>query len=205
MLKKIAIFGGAFNPIHKAHIEIAKIASISHQAVWIMPCFSHVHGKNMAPAMDRLAMCRLGITSACTQFHSPVYVSSYEIDNELSGGTYETLLQLKKDFSAEFSVIIGQDNADTINTWRNWEKLINEFSFFVVPRLPFSPLVNAWYQKDPHIYENNCFVKYVPTYSSTQAREEIRQYRKTLVPPTHLIQDVIDYIIDKNLYAEEEK
>ena len=55
-----------------------------------------------------------------------------EIINEITTGTYDSLVAIKNKYSQHnFSVIIGQDNAETINTWEHHEKLIKEFSFVV--------------------------------------------------------------------------
>jgi len=46
----VAILGGAFNPIHKSHIDVAKsVLDDCKQIneVWITPCFTHKYIKNI--------------------------------------------------------------------------------------------------------------------------------------------------------------
>ena len=61
---KIAILGGAMNPITVGHIQIAQFVlntSKTFDEVWIMPIFKHMYNKEIASAKDRLAMCELAI------------------------------------------------------------------------------------------------------------------------------------------------
>ena len=59
---KIALYGGAFNPIHAGHIGVAKFVlntnKLCHE-VWLVPCDRHINDKNLVNASHRLAMCRL--------------------------------------------------------------------------------------------------------------------------------------------------
>jgi len=145
---KVAILGGAFNPITLGHIEVARYVLNTSKAfdeVWMLPCgTNHMHGKEMALPENRLSMCRLAI-------HDPrIKVCEYEIVNQLSGETYQTVKLY------DFSWIIGMDNANTFDTWVNYELLERMIRFVVVPRVGYvmDPKVN-WYFKPPHIFLAN--------------------------------------------------
>ena len=60
---RIALFGGTFDPIHSGHVRLAKefASRLGFDRVLLMPTFVPPHKlkDGMAPAEDRLAMCRL--------------------------------------------------------------------------------------------------------------------------------------------------
>ena len=60
---RIALFGGTFDPIHSGHVRLAKefASRLGFDRVLLMPTFVPPHKlkSDMAPAQDRLAMCRL--------------------------------------------------------------------------------------------------------------------------------------------------
>lgn len=162
-MKKIAIYGGSFDPIHVGHIAVAKEASSYVDEVWMMPCFNHMYDKKMRPAINRLAFARLAIDGL-----NKIHVSNFEIKYELTCGTYDTLKLLQQYYpDCEFSLVIGQDNADTIEKWKNSQKLINEFRVIVCSRHEHST-VDKWYLKPPHIYVRDLDI---PEISSTKIRE----------------------------------
>jgi nicotinate-nucleotide adenylyltransferase len=202
---KVAIFGGAFDPITKGHIQTAQFVlntSGEFDEVWLMPAYKHMYGKHMAPAEDRLEMCRLA-----AQVDGRIKVFDYEIRNELAGETFNFFKRLKTDKELNekfnFSMIIGLDNANTFDKWVNFEELERMTRFVVVPRKGVERDMKVdWYLKAPHIFlnkENN-----VMEISSSEVRGEyyITRYytdvsdkiRKALDPK------VIDYIAMKGLY-----
>ena len=94
---KVATLGGAFDPITLGNIEVARYVlntSKTFDEVWLLPCYGHMFGKEMASSEQRVAMCKLAI-------HDPrIKVCEYEITNQLSGETYQTVkLLLEEDFA----------------------------------------------------------------------------------------------------------
>jgi nicotinate-nucleotide adenylyltransferase len=151
----VAILGGSFNPVTKAHVNLAQYVlntSRVFDSVWLMPCYEHMFGKPLESPEHRLAMVRL----AC-QVDGRIEPCDYEIKNKLSSETYQTVkLLLEEDFAKgqyDFSWIIGMDNANTFQQWVNYEHLERMIRFVVVPRegVERDPSVD-WYLKPPHIY-----------------------------------------------------
>ena len=62
-MNRIAIFGGTFNPIHNGHLHIAQQfeKQLHVQRLLFIPTFVPPHKQisDLAPAEDRLEMCRL--------------------------------------------------------------------------------------------------------------------------------------------------
>lgn len=170
---RVAILGGAMNPITNGHIKNAQhvLDNADVDFVWIMPCFAHLYGKEMASAKDRLEMCRLAAKA-----DKRIEVSDYEITRQLSGETYYMIKRLMQEPFAnqyEFSFIIGQDNANTFDRWSNYKHLEQAIRFIVCPRpgTEFDP-DKAWYMKPPHMYLKSS--DSLMEISSTQVRQAIR-------------------------------
>lgn len=147
-MKTVGIMGGAFDPLHVGHITVGRMALDYVDEVWLMPCYSHAYGKNMRPAEFRLGQCRLAVEN-----EPRMLASNFEIVRKLQGITCETFFALRQEYHpVQFSLIIGQDNADEIEKWEYYEQLINEFRCIVIGRGTAKVPENAWYKKEPHVY-----------------------------------------------------
>ena len=184
-----AIFGGAFDPITHAHIDICNYILDNKLAdkVMILPCYKSHYDKKMAPPLERFTMCRLAINNP------KIEVSDFEIINFLTGETLEILPKLMKQYPDDkFSFVIGMDNAVKINTWTDWEKLTALLPFIVLPREGYEPK-DQWFLQKPHIYLKDYKANSV---SSTQVRKDlIERGTSSLVDEL-----VMEYIKMRKLY-----
>ncbi len=190
---KIALFGGAFNPVTIAHNNVAVMVHLeTGMPIWMMPCWDHRFGKHMAAAYDRLDMLSLSVTAGQQDWK---YVFDFEVANKLDGSTYETMERLKAKFPQfEFHIVIGMDNANAIMKWDRGEQLIKEHPFIVCGRGGFEEKLH-WFHEAPHR-----FIECNESMASTDVREAIHSgdYHKasTMVCPT-----VFEYIKRNNLYT----
>jgi nicotinate-nucleotide adenylyltransferase len=198
----IAILGGAFDPVTRGHVQVAlfvlKACKIFHE-VWLMPCFKHIYSKKMTRPEHRLAMCELAAAK-----HGRVKVFDYEIEKRFDRGTYYLMKELlDEDFVKnryDFSLIIGQDNANTFDHWVEHDALKKLIRFVIIPRqgVDADPSVD-WYLQSPHIYL--AAEKPVMKVSSTEVRELLKKGEYTgtgrLLPP-----GVLEYIKSNHLYRE---
>ena len=197
----MGLLGGAFDPIHLGHIQIAKnvLAKGLVDEVWLLPCFQHMFGKNMTEPAHRLEMCRL----ACTDYKH-IKASSYEIDNKFDGKAIDFVNNfLKKSFSSDkysFWFIIGMDNALKIDKWYKSEELRKSIGFIVLPRVGLKARgFNHWFERYPHMWVS----KPVMEISSTQVRTWIEQYGEdgvNLAAP-YIDPKVASYIREHKLYG----
>jgi nicotinate-nucleotide adenylyltransferase len=131
---RLAIFGGTFNPIHSAHITIARQAreQFSLDKVLFIPAANppHKSGAKMAPYADRLRMVEL----ACDG-QQGLEAS----DLERGSGVSYSIVTIEKLRSTlrpqdELYFLIGADAFAEIRTWRRWEDVIASVTFLVVTR-----------------------------------------------------------------------
>lgn len=195
MKKKVALFGGTFNPIHLGHTQVASevlrlLPEIDE--IWFMPCKDkslNSTGFTNSPMLPgRKEMIELAI-----QGNPKFKLFTYEIDNKLPW-TYETLKALKNDpdyINVEFSYIIGGDQARDFASWVRHLELLDMIRFIVVPRAGEDCSMSSL-RKNPHIYLLGAATSAV---SSTMIRDKV----DAGVKYDHLVdQKVYDYIVKNN-------
>ena len=180
----IGVLGGAFDPLHVGHMQIAEFvinnimnSYLRPDHIMIMPCFKHMYDKEMVSAKHRFNMCCLA-----AKHHEHLVVSDYEIKRQLPGDFYTLVNTLTKDPEfkhCHFYFIIGADNALTFDKWYKYKWLQKNAKFIIVPRkgCNITDNKNLWFRQQPHIdltgLENN-----ITEVSST----EVRNIFKNKVP-----------------------
>lgn len=204
---KVAILGGAFNPITKGHIQLAQFVlntSGEFDEVWLMPAYHHMYNKEMMSPEDRLEMCRIA-----ARVDGRIKVFDYEIRNRLAGETFNLFkrLRLEQELNNKynFSMIIGIDNANTFDKWVNYQELERMVRFVVVPRKGVERDEKVdWYLQRPHIFLNR--ESDIIEVSSTLVREELKKFYENHMSgdmkeiEKHINIEVLEYIIGKKLY-----
>ena len=117
---KIALLGGAFNPLHIGHAMLAEIAvkELGFDKVLLVPTFIPPHKRftDAASAKDRLGMVR----SFCKD--SPHFAAeACEIERGGVSYTFDTLEYIIKKFGDSIegkpALIIGEENAREFEKW----------------------------------------------------------------------------------------
>lgn len=133
--KRIAIYGGTFDPVHLGHLEVAKRVSeiFEIDEVLFVPAqlAPHKLDRDVTPAIHRYAMLALA-----TQQDSRLCISPYELDAPERRYTVDTLAHFKSklESSAELFFLMGADSWSEISTWRDWELLLMMVNCIVVTR-----------------------------------------------------------------------
>ncbi len=133
-MKRIAFYGGSFDPPHIGHLTIARKLSelFALDEFVFIPAFHAPHKKYKKPtsAFHRFAMLSLAIEN-----EGKFRVSSVELDAPDKPFTFETQTKLKNDLpDAEIFFVIGADSWAEIDTWREWEKVLTQTNVIVVTR-----------------------------------------------------------------------
>lgn len=174
-MKKMALFGGTFDPIHSSHVSMAlRLAdALSLDTVLLMPTYVPPHKirESMASAEHRLAMCRLA-----AQDHPILEVSDMEIARGGASFTVDTLTALKEEYpDTKWYVITGADMFCTLRTWHRFGELKEMATFCTVPRDGVSAEELARYAEELRTDGVSCYVdtQSEQPVSSTQIRQRI--------------------------------
>ena len=133
--KRIAIYGGTFDPVHLGHLEVARRVSelFEIDELLFVPAqvAPHKLERDVTPALHRYAMLVLA-----TQQDPRLCVSPFELDAPERRYTVDTLAHFKSALgaSAELFFLMGADSWSEISTWHDWERLLTMVNHIVVTR-----------------------------------------------------------------------
>jgi nicotinate-nucleotide adenylyltransferase len=132
--ERIGAFGGTFNPIHSGHLRAAAVVQerflldkVLFIASYIPP---HKNSVDIASALHRLRMVEIAVR------RYPRFIPC-SIEVEAKGKSYSilTLNKLKELYpEAELFFILGIDAFLEIDTWRDYEHVLNQCYFVVITR-----------------------------------------------------------------------
>ena len=136
---KIGLFFGSFNPVHIGHLAIANhIQQYSDlEQVWfvVSPHNPFKEKSTLARDYDRLYLVRLAIED-----YPNLRASSVEFDLPKPSYTIDTLAVLKEAHPEhDFSLIMGMDNLKGFHKWKNYEKILEQHSVYIYPRIDAQP------------------------------------------------------------------
>jgi nicotinate-nucleotide adenylyltransferase len=133
--KRIALYGGTFDPVHLGHLEVAhrvtelfEIDRVLFIPAQIAP---HKLSRAVTAPIHRYAMLVLA-----TQSEPRLLVSTFELDAPDRRYTVDTVAHFQSTFddSTELFFIMGADSWSEITTWRDWERLLAMTNHIVVAR-----------------------------------------------------------------------
>jgi nicotinate-nucleotide adenylyltransferase len=135
--KRIAIFGGTFDPIHAGHLRSARIVGrrLGLDRILFVPASipPHKARPDMAAAADRYRMVRRAVAGRKDWTASPVEIRT--------GGTsfsIRTIERMRRRYPrARLFFITGADAFREIKTWREWERVLQSCLFIVTTRPGF--------------------------------------------------------------------
>ncbi len=203
--RRVAIFGGSFDPVHNGHLEIAAAALRQHQLerVVFVPARHQPHrtGAPRAPGAHRLAMLRLA-----TMDRPEYEVSDCELKRPGKSFSVDTVRMMRSQLGpgVELYFLIGADSLHGLAKWKHIATLAKLCRFIVAAR-PGFPLDALDALRD--ILPEDCVAAMwagaVRTTANITSSTEIRrrvaaeQPLHGLVPPA-----VAAYIAQNKLYSD---
>jgi len=119
----LAVYGGAFDPIHLGHLALARgVRDVFDAEVHLVPTGDPRHrDPAKASAQHRVAMLRLAIAD-----EPGMAVDTREIERSGASYTIDTLSELRSEQGEAVPLLltIGSDSFRGLPTWRRWRELI---------------------------------------------------------------------------------
>lgn len=169
----IGIYGGSFNPVHFGHIGMIKwiLEHTDLDEVWMLVSPKSPH-KTDREDLDTNYAERVAAAREAVKDLPHVVVSDFENKLPRPSYTANTLRELRNTYPEHtFSLIIGEDNWNVFDKWRNWEEILQNHRVFVYPRRSETAGNLATEKK------NVVFLSQAPYFdiSSTEIREKMQK------------------------------
>lgn len=195
--KKTGLFGGTFNPPHIGHLLIVKKIKkeFNLDKIIFIPAYCPPHKKmdNIISSEHRLNMVKLLIMD-----EPSLVVSEFEIKKNMVSYTIDTVKYFINEFFEEdLFFIIGSDNFNYIETWKDYKNLLNIINFIIYLRNGFSQ--ERLLEKHKTIINQKIFwsKSELINISSSEIREKIRNGENCI---EDIGEKVWNYIVKNNLY-----
>ncbi|HNU10274.1 MAG TPA: nicotinate-nucleotide adenylyltransferase [Rubrivivax sp.] len=192
MAERLGLFGGSFDPVHRAHLALAEAALDAlalDRVLWLPAGQPWQKARAMTPAADRVAMLRLALAG------QPRFVLDPR-ETERCGPSYtlDTVRELRAEHpAARLFLLIGQDQFAGFHTWKGWREILQQLELAVAARPGVEP------GADPQVLQHRWHRLPLPplAISSTAIRARVAAGEPIddLVPP-----EVARYIDRQGLY-----
>jgi nicotinate-nucleotide adenylyltransferase len=130
-MKSRILFGGAFDPVHIAHLALAEYVSqeIIDSEFYFMPAArSPFKTGHRATYEQRCQMLELAIKGSDFQ------LDRREANRSGPAYTIDSLLEIRQEFKAELFLLIGQDNLPSFHKWKDHRKILDLATLLVINR-----------------------------------------------------------------------
>ena len=134
----VTLLGGSFDPVHNGHVALADEfnALLAPDALRVLPARPWQKSALEATDCQRVAMLELAFAASTT----PVVIDTRELDRDGATYTVDTLRLLRAELGDDASLVflIGADQLQRLDTWRDWRALFELANLGVAARPGFS-------------------------------------------------------------------
>lgn len=190
----VGLYFGTFNPIHIGHLIIANhmVENSDLDEVW-MVVTPHNPFKKKATLLDNYQ--RFEMVYRATEGYANIKPSDIEFKLPQPSYTINTLVHVQEKYPKhQFSLIMGEDNLQSLHKWKNHEEIVNNHHIYVYPRV-FEKKKNGDFSKDT-IHKIDAPIVEI---SSSHIRKMIKA-NKNIQPL--LPQSVWEYVEEMNFYKK---
>jgi nicotinate-nucleotide adenylyltransferase len=131
---RVGLFGGSFNPAHRAHRQLAEYAlrALDLDVIWWL-----VSPQNPLKSADDMAPLSARMASARKQITGPRMIVT-DLESRLGTQyTADTIRDIKHHFPyTKFTWMMGADSLRTFHHWENWQDIARAVPIAVFARPP---------------------------------------------------------------------
>jgi len=148
---KIGILGGTFDPPHKGHLYISKVALKKmrlKKVLWAVTKKNPLKNKPYLKIKERIKLSKQIVKKNKK-------ISIKYFDEKISStNTFNLLNYIKKRTKADLFFLMGADNLKNLHKWKNWRKIPKLAKIVIFPRNNYSqnPIVTKSLNKKDLIY-----------------------------------------------------
>lgn len=197
---RIGLYGGTFDPIHLGHLIVIEnaINEMNLDRVIILPSSNPPHKKHKDKTK---ADIRVEMVAEAIKDNPKIILSTFESTDNVVRYTHDTLEYFTSKLpNHEIFYIMGEDSFVTIDTWRNYEKIL-DYNIIVFARSGIDNNSTLIKKVDKIRKDNpNIYLKYqLNIYISSTLMRSLSKEGKSI---KYLVKDEVNYIIKKrNLYV----
>ena len=192
---RIGLYGGTFDPIHTGHLIVIENA-INHMnldKVIILPSSNPPHKKHKKKTATNI---RVEMVAEAIKDNDRIILSTYESTDQTVRYTHETIRYFKKYFPEdEIFYILGEDSFLTIDTWKNYEDILDE-NIIVFTRSNIDS-ASELVKKVEIIKKDNPNIFLINNLNINISSTLIRGLIKDKKSIKYLVSDGVKYIIEK--------
>lgn len=191
-MERIGILGGSFNPVHIGHIMVAVYLTqwkiVDRVWLTLSPQNPLKDFDTLIPDLKRLEMLKI----ACKDVEN-VEICDIELSMPRPSFTIDTLKYLSKRYpNKKFKLVIGSDNWNAFDHWKNGDEILEDYGVIVYPR-PGKEIKNQFVDGMDFVHSPSIDL------SSTFIRQAILKGKDVKY---YLPVGVYEYIKANNLYTK---
>ncbi len=202
MSKRYGFFGGSFNPVTKAHINLANIVLNKYNLdkVILVPMGDHYQKQNLINEKYRYEMLKIA-----TKEQNKLEVSNIELNLPYSLSMVQAFQKIKESYPKVIPYfIIGADNIEKLIKLPNLEVLAKTYNYIILERyktckkekITLNPILNN-YKAHFNVLEYNPYEKI----SSTEVRDLLKNNNEKEILEM-IEKEVYEYIKINKLYKK---
>lgn len=195
-MSNTVLFFGSFNPIHCGHLLLADntLERTGADALWfvVSPQNPFKQQAELADEQHRLRMVELALQES--RHRDRLSTCSIEFDLPRPSRTIDTLHRLTECYpDHRFSLLIGSDNVDDFDRWKNYTEILDHYPVLVYPRAGYTPTKQELIKHMTPITG----VPLLPQ-AATEIRHLIHDHQSA---QAQLPASVLNYMLENNLYG----
>jgi nicotinate-nucleotide adenylyltransferase len=197
---RIALYGGTFDPIHIGHLIVMEnsINQMNLDRLIVLPSSNPPNKKHLKKTATNT---RVEMVSQAIKDNDKIILSTFESTDLTVRYTHDTIKYFKDAFpNDEIFYILGEDSFLTIETWKNYQEMLNE-KLIVFART--STDQNSFLAKSVEKQKKlNPNIFLINNMSLDISSSLIRQLKKENKSIKYLVKDeVLDIIEERSLYV----
>ena len=193
-MKKIGCFSGTFDPIHNGHLKLIdffiKETDLDEIRIIITP-LNPFKSKCLTTKEDRFKMVGLSLINK-----KNIKISKIEFLLEKPNYTINTLRELSiQNPEKKFILLIGEDNLNRFNEWKNHKEILDSHMVYVYPRKSDFSI--------PEHLKNNPSIRFFNAPKIQNSSSQIRKNLEENIDVSNLIHpNTYKYIKDNKIYTK---